>query len=319
MNFNRPIALVFALSVFASLRAADSADLSFRFTPGQSAKYEWSTSSSTESSGREMGKPFTITSESSMEMNVLFKALPRRNDTPGQPLLMKIEKYSYKDKKSVGEEVGEIVVGKGKIKATQSGKAIVDSENDIGLEEVKSFQQLIRKIEDGEVRASLDSNGKFAGELSGETEVLSIIRSSGAESLPRLLAGHEVAVGEKWADSQTMTHIASFKLAKPAVVRSTATFKGWEEKNGKKLARIDIDAVWDPADLKGENDDGLLVEITRVQGASAATCLFDPTTGQYTEGRFDVLSKYRIDGKREGQSTGLNVTGKMSFAFKAVQ
>lgn len=313
---NRLLVPILFVLVSVSLSAAENADLVFRLVPGQIAKYQWNTTGSTESGGREMGKPFILKSESTTEMTVSFKALPKRADIPGQPLLIKIENYSYRDKKSVGDDIGEVIAGKGKVKATQNGKAIVDSENDISLDDVKSFQQAIKKIETGEMRISLDGAGKFLGDPTGDGQVIELIKASGAESLPRILAGRTVTLGEQWADSQSINYIASFKLAKPTSVRSTATFKGWEEKNGKKLARFDIDAIWDTANLNGENEEGLLVEVTRVQGASAGTCYFDPATGQYAEGRFDVLSKYRIDGKKDGQSTGLDVSGKMSFSFK---
>jgi hypothetical protein len=98
-------------------------------------------------------------------------------------------------------------------------------------------------------------------------------------------------------------------------VHSKMTFVKWVEKDGRKLASIDMMSAWEKQNLKGENNDGLLVEITRVDGRSAGTCLFDPQSGQYVEGAINVSVAYRIDGEKDGQATGLDVSGKTVFSF----
>ncbi len=293
-----------------------AADLSFKLAPDQTAKYQWSTTAGTETSGRERGEVFTFKSDLSAVMTLVFKGLPRKG--PGMRLNLRIENYAYNDKKSVGNDVGEIQASKGKIKVLQTGKIVVDSDNDIGLEEVKAFQESLKSVEEGKMEVTLEPNGKEVSEATGESAVIDTIRAMGAEGMMRLLPGREIKPGETWEDSQPIPSVASFKLAKPVVVRSHSTFIGWETKDGKRLARIEIKTQWDPADLKGDNGAGLLVEITRVQGQSLGTCLFDPSKGQFVEGKIEATSKYRIDGKKDGETTGLDVTGKTVFAFKQV-
>lgn len=312
------------------LRAADDkADLTFRIEPGQSVKYVWRSENESETKGRNEGKPFTLKHDSATDVNISLRGLPRRADVQGTPISIRADKYSTKDIKANGEDdKAEFTAGNGKIKATQFlvnekgekiEKKLLDSDNDIGLDEIKNLQTMIKQIETGEMKWMIDSSGKFTGDPTGELQLTDLVRAVGVEGLPRLLAGREVKVGEKWTDSQDIPYISTFKLAKPAVVRSTGTFKGWEEKNGKKYARLEIEAAWDPDKLNGESSEGMLVEITRVQGVSTASCLFDPATGQFLEGRYDVRAKYRLDGAQGAERVGLDVTSKMSFSFKRAE
>src|SRR6185295_8367582 len=234
------------------------------------------------------------------------------------PLAFKIEHYSSNEKKAVNTDVLETHMSKGKIKIAQNTKVIVDSENDIGLDDVKAFQETYKHIVAGEMRTTIDPSGKEVGETEGEPNTIDVIKASGADGLLRLVTGRELRPGMTWEDSQTMPVIASFKLAKPAVIRSKSTFAGWETKNGKRLARIDIQSAWDTADLKGENEEGL-VEITKVEGKSGGTCLFDPAAGQFIDGVIEVSSKYRIGAKKVNQSTNLDVVSTTKFTFKRVQ
>ncbi|HLX60039.1 MAG TPA: hypothetical protein VKX17_02035 [Planctomycetota bacterium] len=304
----------FALRAFAADEVR--ADLTFKLPPGQVAKYRWTTFSNTESSGREKDQVFTLKKDLSLEMDLVLKGLARK--TPGLPLSVKAEKYGYSEKTSIGSDVGEIVAMKGKFKVTHSGKVIVDSDNDVGLEEIKNLQQGLKQIEAGEMVVTLDPAGKEIGEAEGDETAIDVIKGSGAEGLFRLLAGRELKPGDSWEDSQTLPNMATFKLAKPAVIRSKSTFVGWETKDGKRLARIDVASTWDTSDLKGENGEGLLVEITRVEGKGAGRCYFDPALSRVVDGELSVNSKYRIDGKKDGQSTGLDVVGKTVFSFKEI-
>jgi hypothetical protein len=126
-------------------------------------------------------------------------------------------------------------------------------------------------------------------------------------------------VGESWEDNQSLPSIGVFKLASPAIVRSKATFIGFEEKGGRHLARIEVVTKWDPTPLKGENEDKLLVEITRVQGSGTGVCWFDPESGELAEGSIESTSVYRLDGTKDGQSMGLDVSAKTGYGFKAIK
>ena len=310
------LSLVAASGINTLAAEADSADLSFKLTPDQSVKYQWSTVSNTETSGKERGEAFTFKADLTIVMNTILKGLAPKG--PGMRIGIRIENYAYNDKKSLGNDIGEIQASKGKIKVLQNGKAVVDSDNDIGLADVKSFQQTLKSVEEGQMETILEPNGKAVSDPVGETAVIDTIKATGVEGILRLLPGRVLKPGDTWEDSQSVATIATFKLAKPVVVRSTSTFAGWETRDGKKVVRVDVKSVWDPADLKGDNGEGLLVEITHVQGVGVGTCLFDPSTGQYLDGLIEATSHYRIDGKKDGQSTGLDVVGKSKFTFKQI-
>lgn len=308
------------LLLFLTARAfsgeSATADLSFKLAPDRTARYVWTTTSNTETSGRERGEAFSFKADLSIVMNVVFKGLAPKG--PGMRLGLRIENYAYNDKKTMGAEVGEIQASRGKIKVIQNGKTVVDSDNDISVEDVKEFQKSLKSIEDGQMIVTLEPNGKEVGEAAGESTVIDTIKATGAEGMMRLLPGRDLTPGQTWEDSQSMPSIATFKLAKPLVVRSTSTFAGWETKDGKRVARIDIKTIWDPAELKGENGEGMLVEVSHVQGVGAGTALFDPASGQFVEGLLEATSRYRIDGKKDGLSTGLDVISKTKFTFKQI-
>jgi len=301
-----------------SLQAAESdeADLSVKLAPDRVVKYQWTTVTSSETNGREAEGPFTFKADLNIGMTAILKGLPAKG--PGTRVAFRIENYGYIDRKSLGKDVGEVQAMKGKIKVLQNGKTVVDSDNDIGLDEIKVIQQTLKSIEAGQMDVSLDSSGKALDEAAGEPSVVDTIRATGVEGMLRIVPGRTMRLGGVWEDSQSIPMLATFKLAKPVTVRSTSTFAGWETKDGKRLARIDIKTVWDPNDLKGDNGQGMLVEVSRVQGLGAGTCLFDPESGHFIEGAIEATSRYRIEGKKEGQNMMLDVIGKNKFTFKQI-
>ena len=86
-------------------------------------------------------------------------------------------------------------------------------------------------------------------------------------------------------------------------------------KDGKALARIELVSTWDSVNLKGENENGLTVDITRVEGAGSGVCLFDPAAGRFVSGAISASAKYRIEGKRGTESTALDVRSTTKFTF----
>ncbi|MFH0938727.1 MAG: hypothetical protein V1899_05540 [Planctomycetota bacterium] len=305
------LAMGLALSAWASEN--DSANLRLRIASGETLRYSWQINSNSESSGRELGKPFTLTANSSFSMTLALKGLPRKSDN-AILVSLHLQDLSYNDKRSIGAESRiELNVSKGRIKYTENDKVIADSENDIGMDRIGDYQRHITSIENGEMRATLDATGRQT-EVQGESSLIETIKSQSQAIFP-ILAGKEVKPGESWDDELSMPQLGDFKLAKPAIIRSKMTFAKWEVKDGRRLALIELASAWEKQDLKGENNDGLLVEITKVNGRSIGVSLFDPDTGQFVEGEITVSIKYRIDGERDGQATGLEVSGKTIFKF----
>src|SRR5690349_6224012 len=97
--------------------AGETADLSFRLPVGQTAKYQWTSSSSTEVNGKERGEPFVLKSSLSIEVVVLFQGLAPKG--ANRVLSVKVEDYSKTEKQSVGTESSEIEDFKGKLRVVQ--------------------------------------------------------------------------------------------------------------------------------------------------------------------------------------------------------
>lgn len=323
-NFSLPIcATLLALLCAGRASGEDTgaADLRMRLPPGEALRYAWAINSLSDSSGRERGRAFTLKADSSFTMNLLLRGLPGKRPVGFQtgeqteiPVSIRIQDLTYVDKRAIEDSKTELLVSKSRVKIVENGKVLVDSQNDIGLDKLADYQEHIKNVESGEMRAVLDPAGK-QGEIQGEPALVEAIKASGAQGIFPILAGKAVKPGEAWEDSFSMPKIGEFKLARPAVVRSKMTFAKWVPKDGKKLAQIELSSAWDKQDLKGENPDGLLVEITRVDGTSTGTCLFDPAAGQFVEGAINISMKYRIDGEKDGQTTGLDVTGQTRFTF----
>jgi len=290
----------------------DAADLRLRIGSAEILKYAWSISSASDSVGKEDDKTFNLVADSTFGMTLVMRGLPGKKDA--MPVAIRIKDQSYTDKRSIEQSKTELYVAKGKVKYIENGKVLIDSDNDIGLDKIGNYQQQLKNLEGSEMRVTLDSAGRQS-DIQGDAIIVDAIKNGGAQGIFPILPGKEVRIGESWEDSFAMPKIGDFTLAKPVVVRSKATFTKWEDKGGKKFARIDIASSWDTPDLRGENKNGMLVEISKVDGRGYGSCLFDPASGKFVEGTIKFDLKYRIDGEHNGQRSGLDVTGKTNFSF----
>jgi hypothetical protein len=311
------VLLLLSLSIIVGrVNAGDSdvADLRLRIGSTEVLKYSWNISSASDSSGKEGDKVFNLVADSTFGMTLVMRGLPGKKDSPTAPVAIRIKDQSYTDKRSIEQSKTELYVAKGKVKYVENGKVLIDSDNDIGLDKIGNYQQQLKNLEGSEMRLSLDAAGRQS-DVQGDAIIVEAIKNGGAQGIFPILAGKEVRIGESWEDSFSMPKIGDFTLAKPVVVRSKATFTKWEEKAGKKLARIDITSNWENGDLRGENARGMLVEISRVDGRGNGSCLFDTASGKFVEGTIKFDLRYRIDGEHNGQKSGLDVTGKTNFSF----
>jgi hypothetical protein len=294
----------------------DVADLRVKITPSDTLNYAWSINSVSDSAGIERGRKFTLAADSTFNMTLVMRGLPvapaKKKD--GSPIAIRIKDQSYLDKRSIEDSKTELFIAKGKMKYTENGTVKVDSDNDIGLDKMGEYQENFKKMENSEMRAVLDAAGHQT-EVFGDEAIVNSIKNSGAQGLFPILSGKETKIGESWDESFMMPQVGDFKLAKPLTVKSKMTFTKWVEKDSKKLAQVDVATDWENQDLRGENDTGMLVEITKVFGKGSGTCLFDAESGRFIEGTIDFTMKYRIDGDKNGDKSGLDVSGKTHFSF----
>jgi hypothetical protein len=293
---------------------ADTAELRLHIRPNEVLTYNWSISTNSESSGHERGKNFTLKAETGFNMVMALQgSLGNRKDST-TPVTVRTRDVSYLDKRSIDTSKTELTLSRGKMKYIEDGKVLVDSDNDVGLDRMKDYQEHIKRMEAAEMRMTLDPAGRQS-DVQGDDAVVKAIKNGGAQGVFPILSGKATKVGDSWEDTFVMPMMQDFKLAQPASVRSHMTFSRWNESLGRKLAQIDIISKWDNRDLKGENDAGMLVEITKVNGSGGGTCLFDPASGHFVEGTLSYTMKYRIDGEKEGQKSGLDVSAKTQFTF----
>lgn len=305
----------------------DAADLRLRIAPNENLRYAWTIATTSQSHGKERGRDFTLAAEVNYTMTLQLRGLqPKRESTPpaqaapsaeGTNVAVRIQDFTYVDKRAIADAKTEVHLAKGHVKCTENGKVVVDSDNDIGAERMGEYQRYIRNMENAELRIFLDHSGRQS-KPEGDAALVDALKAGGAEGIFPILAGKTVKVGEAWESSFQLPQVSEFRLAKPAVVRSKMTFSKWAAKGGQNLAQIDVTSFWESRELKGENNSGLLVEFTQVDGGGTGTCLFDPAKGCFVEGALETTTKYRLDGEREGQTTGLDVTGKTRFTFTAL-
>ena len=305
--------LVALLALSVSAAEGDAANLRLRFPQNEGLRYVWTLKSTSQSSGRERGQPFTLTKSNTTAMTMLLKGLPPKGE--GTPVSLRLQDFTYSEKRSIGPDSAvELTASKGHIKYTENGKVLVDSDNDIGVEQLANFQQHIKSLENADLRAVLDPAGRQM-EMQSDNALVEGIKKLSQGIFP-ILAGKEVKEGETWEDSFKIPALGEdFKLARPALVRSKMTFAKWVEKDGVRLAQIELVSAWEKQDLKGENATGLLMEFSNIDGRSIGTCFFDPAKGQFTEGAIESELKYRLDGELNGETTGLDVTGKTVSTF----
>lgn len=309
------VALALIVCAFA-VRSGDDANLTFRFPPTDQVTYSWTMQTLNETEGREKGRAFKLSTDSGFTMNMQLKGLLLKRD--GVPVAVKLQDVSYTDKKSVDQSKVELYASSRKFKIIEDGKVSVDSENDIGLDKVNDYRERFRAIEAGEVRLILDAAGKPI-DATGDAAIVAALKGGGAQGIFPILAGKTVKIGESWEDSFEISMLGDFKLATPAQIKSKMTFAKWEEKDGVKLARIEVTNNWENGELRGENTQGLLVEIAKTDGTGTGWCLFDPAKGQFVEGDMTMVMKYHIQGERAGQAVGLDVNGRTRYMFSRVK
>ena len=292
----------------------DSAELKLKIGPSELLRYNWVINSVTDSTGKDQGRAFKLTSDSGSNMTLLLRGQPGRRDKDSMTVSIRVKDQVYTDKRSVDASISEMYVSKTRVKCTDNGKVVIDSDNDIGLDRLGNYQEHFKNQENAEMRVELDAAGRQS-DVQGDPTIVDSIKASGAQGIFPILPAKSVKVGESWEDSFSMPKIGEFKLARAAVVKSKMTFVKWETKDGRKLAHIDVASSWDNQDLRGENATGMLVEITRVDGRGSGNCLFDPATGHFVEGNLSFAIFYRIDGEHKGQSTGLEVSGKTRLMY----
>lgn|GEM_PF-2041004 len=326
MSFRLLIAAALLLPCLGIAGEGEAADLRMRIASTDLLRYAWTIHSASDSTGRERGRAFKLTSDSTCGMNLTLRGMPKVKD--GMTVAMKISDLNYADKRRIGADKEpaagadpkkdssstDLFLSRTRVKYSENGVVKVDSDNDIGLDKLSGYQEHIRTMESGELRMIMDEFGHQL-DLQGDPGLLDTIRNGGATGIFPILAGRSVKPGESWEESFSMPKMGDFKLAKPAVIKAKMTFLKWEKKGQRNVAQIEISTAWEQRDLKGENESGMLVEISRVDGRGSGTCLFDPAQGKFIEGNVTTSVSYRIDGEFEGQTTGLEVTGKTRFSF----
>jgi hypothetical protein len=306
------IATAIAFQPCGRAAEADGADLRLKLKNAETMHYAWTITSHSVSNGREQGKPFTLGADFVLSMTLQLKGLAAKGEST--PVSIRLQNINYTRKQSIGDDKTDLVVSREKVRYSENGKVLVDSENDIGHDYINQFLDDIKVLESGEAHSLIDGSGRQTL-MEGDSALVEMFRSGGAHAIFPLLAGKSVTPGESWEDTFELPKIGEFKLAKPAVIRSKMTFARWELKNGRKLAQIEMASAMEHADLKGENPKGMLAEISHVNDMITGTCLFDPATGRFVEGSISNDVKYHIDGEQDQQRTGLDVAGKSTISF----
>jgi hypothetical protein len=319
----RYVLLTILLTVSLAAFAEDAeADLRLRIKNGESVTYVCTMNASTSSSGRVVGKPFTRSSETVITHTCLLKGLPAK--TEGQPISIRLKditqhaKESFvgdKSEKDAVDTSAEVIVSREKVKAIENGKVVVDSENDIGLDQIGPLQQQLKLLENSEAHMIVDATGR-QGDVQGDALLVDAIREGGVSRIFPALPGKSIKAGESWEDNYNLPRISAFKLAKPAIVRSRLTFNKWETVDGRRLALIDVVCAWDRQELKGENEkSGMLVEISGIDSKFTGSCHFDAEAGHFVDLKLTGTTKYHIDSQQEDQTMGLDVSAKSEFSL----
>jgi hypothetical protein len=306
---------------FAGDADGERADLRLRIASSDQLRYKWTIDAESETTGRELGQPFTLRQNSRSTMTILMNGMPRAKDAETFPVTITIQDFALNQKLAIGSEskaepseTFELIASKSALKQLKDGKVVVDSENDIGMEQAGELQQYIKNIEGNPMRAVLDAAGRKT-ELATDTPLLEGFKNN-AHGLFPILAGKEVKPGDAWEDSFSMPKLDQLQLAKPVVVRSKMRFAKWEFKNGRRLALIEIATAAENKELKGESPKGMLAEITKLESIGAGTCLFDPASGQFVEGSVAMNTQYHVDGQQpDGSTTGTDRKEKFTFSF----
>lgn len=296
----------------------EAADLRLRLAKDAQIRYAWDIEYGTQSKGTERGKPLDLRVDKDLKLNVRLQGIAPPSQAPIGASL-RFDRFELEEKRKVGEALqSRLRVDRRQIFLEENGKVQIDSLNDIGLEKITDYQRNLRGLERHEVHLGFETTGKQA-HVAGDTQLVETLYGHSSQGLFPVLAGQEVKPGEGWTDAFGIPMLGELKLDQPAKVTSRLKFAGWIKKDGKALALVDVVSFWESTDLSGRDEAGLEVTITRLDGMGAGTCTFDPATGVFEEGTMTFQLKYRLEGRREGEKTELEVEGKSRTKFKRME
>ncbi|MCZ7644370.1 MAG: hypothetical protein M5U26_03665 [Planctomycetota bacterium] len=312
------LALLLGFQAARAGEDAAEADLRLKLEPGQQLRYAWEIHVTNDSKGSEAGKPLELRVDKDLKLNVRLQGLP---PTPKGPVAasLKFEEFELQEKRKIGKaEESLLKVDRRRIYFEENGKVRIDSLSDIGLEKITDYQRNLRGIEQHDVHLAFDRTGRQA-HVAGEKELVETLSGTTSQGLFPLLAGEATSPGGAWDGQFELPVLSEVKLERPARVNTKMKFAGWVNRDGRKLALLDVLSFWDGEDLAGADSKGLQVVISGVDGMGAGSCYFDPALGAYEEGNMTFQIRYKLEGRREGERTSLDVHGKTRFKFTRVQ
>lgn len=225
-----------------------------------------------------------------------------------------------KEREGGGCEVEvEVVSVRSENKAAGKTTPIFDPKGDPKAERNNPLAGAFRKLIGSRVKYQADAEGKIT-KVDGVPQLTSkvttgippqlpaffVIRSLVSEDaikgwnvLHQNLPTNSVKAGETWESTRDLP----FGVAKFALT-STNTFKGWEQRNNKKMARIET------AGIIGPKEGAPAAALTIGEGATVAgTAWYDPDLGIIAES--DVTAQFTVNiAQASGQTTSSKLKTK---------
>ena len=295
---------------------AEPADLRLRLAPGQMLRYAWTLDAVSDSKGQELGKPLDLHMDKTIRMTavILGEAPPKgEKDLAG---LLRFEDLSIQENRRIGEASKSVLqLDNQTILVKENERVLVDSRNDIGLDKLTMYQRGLRSLQRSAARIYFDAAGRQT-RVEGDRILLSTAHGGHSQGLFPSLSGESSKPGASWEGSFELPALAEVKLDTPAAVRTRATFARWDVLDGRRLAMLDVLAAWESRDLQGRDENGLSVTVTRLEAQGGGVYHFDPREGRFVQGTMKFQLKYHLQGKRENDTTDLDVSGRARFNFQ---
>lgn len=295
----------------------DSADLRLRLPKDSTLRYKWSIDFSSDSKGKELGKDLDLEVKKTIGMTVvLWATQPKGTRRAGETdAFMKFQGLNLLETRKAGKDTKTLLkVGRHNILYKENEKTLIDSESDIGLEQITDYQRNLRNLEKGQLRMTIDKAGRLT-RSSGNRSLVESLHGGNANSTFPILAGRSVKPRETWDERFQLTTLGEVQLDEPVSVLTRVRFAEWKKRKGRRLALLEVVSAWETRELSGKDNNGLSVDLTELESLGTGFCTFDPEIGCFVDGRMSYQSKYKIEGAKDGETTRLDVKNKTDFTF----
>lgn len=322
------LVLIAAVSAGALAGAEDKHVLSFKYKDGEKSSYDLALRLDMAVSARQPSQKQE--SSSSTSINVAMDVVERVQEGGNPSLTVTFHDLSAEQKLSGPAGELEVSISGRDVTVRRGGTSIIDTKKGEGTQLASSILRELGFL-GAEGTISLGPDGRVNA-ISGSKELEQFLAPETGFSLFVLeTPPAPVAVGETWVSSERgISRLRGLDLSmNPLLVKTRFTLQGFEERNGRRLARIALKSDFSQKDLSASAISDAIgnqpVTITSLERSATGIIYFDPERGKLIESELEVKLSVRMEmsfdsaggsGDKEKVETTITGTAKSTAKLR---